>query len=177
MTETAMEGERGAASRALRGLGRFLLRTKLYWGLIVLVAVGVFSSPVNSHGVNIFLSPGNLSNVLRQVSNNGIGSNGIGSYTWTFPTTSADHSQIVYVTATDSNGLKGQIPFSLTVNGAPNTAPVHATETLPLLVYRQMFGLFDTGAAASVAVLMLLFLLLLAIAYLQLATRGERVTE
>jgi ABC-type sugar transport system permease subunit len=54
---------------------------------------------------------------------------------------------------------------------------VHATETLPLLVYRQMFGLFDTGAAASVAVLMLLFLLMLAIAYLQLATRGERVSE
>jgi multiple sugar transport system permease protein len=55
--------------------------------------------------------------------------------------------------------------------------PVHATETLPLLVYRQMFGLFDTGAAASVAVLMLIFLLMLAVAYLQLATRGERVTE
>jgi simple sugar transport system permease protein len=72
MTETAMADERGAASRVLLGLGRFLLRTKLYWGLIVLVAVGVFSSPVNSHGVNIFLSPGNLSNVLRQVSNNGI---------------------------------------------------------------------------------------------------------
>ena len=34
--------------------------------------MGVFSSPVNSRGVNIFLSPGNLSNVLRQVSNNGI---------------------------------------------------------------------------------------------------------
>ena len=30
------------------------------------------SSPVNSRGVNIFLSPGNLSDVLRQVSNNGI---------------------------------------------------------------------------------------------------------
>jgi multiple sugar transport system permease protein len=55
--------------------------------------------------------------------------------------------------------------------------PVHFTETLPLLVYRQMFGLFDTGAAAAVAVLMLAFLLILAIAYLQLATRGERVSE
>jgi multiple sugar transport system permease protein len=55
--------------------------------------------------------------------------------------------------------------------------PVHSTETLPLLVYRQMFGLFDTGAAAAVAVLMLIFLLGLAIAYLQLATRGERVSE
>ncbi|HLZ21169.1 MAG TPA: sugar ABC transporter permease [Ktedonobacterales bacterium] len=55
--------------------------------------------------------------------------------------------------------------------------PVHATETLPLLVYRQMFGLFDTGAAAAVAVLMLLFLLLLAVAYLQLTGRSERVSE
>jgi len=53
--------------------------------------------------------------------------------------------------------------------------PVHATETLPLLVYRQMFGLSDTGAAAAVAVLMLLFLLILSIVYLQLANRGERV--
>jgi multiple sugar transport system permease protein len=55
--------------------------------------------------------------------------------------------------------------------------PVHATETLPLLVYRQMFGLFDIGAAAAVAVLMLIFLLALSIVYLQLATRGERVSE
>jgi multiple sugar transport system permease protein len=55
--------------------------------------------------------------------------------------------------------------------------PIHSTETLPLLVYRQMFGVFDTGAAAAVAVLMLLFLLVLAIVYLQLATRAERVSE
>ena len=51
---------------------RFVLSTKLYWGLALLLLVGVLSSPVNSRGVNIFLSPGNLSNVLRQVSNNGM---------------------------------------------------------------------------------------------------------
>lgn len=56
----------------LQSVGRFLLRTKLYWGLAVLLAAGVWLSPVNSRGVNIFLSPGNLSDVLRQVSNNGI---------------------------------------------------------------------------------------------------------
>ena len=50
MTETAMEGERGAASRALRGLGRFLLRTKLYWGLLLIFAIGVLFSPVTSSG-------------------------------------------------------------------------------------------------------------------------------
>src|SRR5215475_10647074 len=53
-------------------VGQFFLRTKLCWGLIVLFAAGVFTSPVSSRGVNIFLSPGNLSDVLRQVSNNGI---------------------------------------------------------------------------------------------------------
>ena len=53
-------------------VGQFFLRTKLYWGLIVLFAAGVFSSPVSSKGVNIFLTPGNLADVLRQVSNNGI---------------------------------------------------------------------------------------------------------
>jgi simple sugar transport system permease protein len=53
-------------------VGQFFLRTKLYWGLIVLFAAGVFTSPVSSKGVNIFLTPGNLADVLRQVSNNGI---------------------------------------------------------------------------------------------------------
>jgi simple sugar transport system permease protein len=56
----------------LRGTGRFLMRTKLFWGLIALFAVGALISPVSSHGVNIFLTSGNLSDVLRQVSNNGI---------------------------------------------------------------------------------------------------------
>jgi simple sugar transport system permease protein len=55
-----------------RRLVRFLLATKLFWGLAVLYAVGVLSSPVNRRGINIFLSPGNQSDVLRQVSNNGI---------------------------------------------------------------------------------------------------------
>jgi FtsP/CotA-like multicopper oxidase with cupredoxin domain len=66
--------------------------------------------------------PVTLSSSVGKISDNGIGANGIGSYTWTFP--AADHSQIVYVTATDSNGLKGQIPFSLKVNGSANAAPV-----------------------------------------------------
>ena len=53
-------------------LSAFLLRTKLYWSLLILLAVGIITSPVSSKGVNIFLSTGNLSDVLRQVSNNGI---------------------------------------------------------------------------------------------------------
>ena len=56
----------------LSSIGKFLLQTKLFWGLAVLYLVGIFSSPINHKGVNIFLSPGNQSDVLRQVSNNGI---------------------------------------------------------------------------------------------------------
>ena len=51
---------------------KFILTTKLFWGLAVLYATGVVLSPVNNKGVNIFLSPGNQADVLRQVSNNGI---------------------------------------------------------------------------------------------------------
>jgi simple sugar transport system permease protein len=52
--------------------GKFLLRTKLFWGLAVLYLMGIALSPVNRKGINIFLEPGNQSDVLRQVSNNGI---------------------------------------------------------------------------------------------------------
>jgi simple sugar transport system permease protein len=53
-------------------VGKFILQTKLFWGLAALYLVGIFSSPVNRKGLNIFLEPGNQSDVLRQVSNNGI---------------------------------------------------------------------------------------------------------
>jgi simple sugar transport system permease protein len=58
--------------RVLSFAGKFLLKTKLFWGLAALYSVGIVLSPVNRHGANIFLSPGNQSDVLRQVSNNGI---------------------------------------------------------------------------------------------------------
>src|SRR3984893_11165796 len=53
-------------------VGKFILQTKLFWGLAALYLVGIFSSPVNRKGLNIFLEPGNQSDVLRQVSINGI---------------------------------------------------------------------------------------------------------
>ncbi len=53
-------------------VGKFILQTKLFWGLAALYLVGIFSSPINRKGLNIFLEPGNQSDVLRQVSNNGI---------------------------------------------------------------------------------------------------------
>ena len=41
---------------------------------------------------------------------------GGGTWSWSYPTTGApNESQLVYVTATDSAGLKGQVAFSLTV--------------------------------------------------------------
>ncbi len=51
---------------------KLISRTKLYWGLIAIFLVGVLSSPVTSSGKNIFLSSGNLLDVLRQVSTTGL---------------------------------------------------------------------------------------------------------
>jgi simple sugar transport system permease protein len=51
---------------------KLISRTKLYWGLIALFLIGVLSSPVSSKGNNIFLSSGNLLDVLRQVSTTGL---------------------------------------------------------------------------------------------------------
>lgn len=51
---------------------KVLARTKLYWGLIAILLIGVLGSPVSSKGNNIFLSYGNLLDVLRQVSTTGL---------------------------------------------------------------------------------------------------------
>ncbi|MGA0607383.1 ABC transporter permease [Phenylobacterium sp. VNQ135] len=46
--------------------------TKLYWGMLLVVAAGAAISPLDSAGANIFLSLPNLTDVLRQVSITGI---------------------------------------------------------------------------------------------------------
>lgn len=70
MTDT---GERAmASSNTMEWLKGIVKATKLYWGLALLFAVGVLSSPVSSKGHNIFLSFGNLSDVFRQISVTGI---------------------------------------------------------------------------------------------------------
>ena len=56
---------------------RALSRTKLYWGLLLIFAVGALYSPVTSSGKNIFLSYGNLTDVLRQVSITGLVATGM----------------------------------------------------------------------------------------------------
>jgi len=56
---------------------RLLARTKLYWGLAAIFLIGVLTSPVSSKGNNIFLSYGNLLDVLRQVSTVGLVATGM----------------------------------------------------------------------------------------------------
>ncbi|MDA4848729.1 ABC transporter permease [Hoeflea poritis] len=51
---------------------KLLEKTKLYWGLAALIVFGALTSPLSSKGANIFLSIGNLTDVLRQVSVTGI---------------------------------------------------------------------------------------------------------
>ena len=52
-------------------------RTKLYWGLLLIFGLGAGFSPVTSSGRNIFLSYGNLTDVLRQVSITGLVATGM----------------------------------------------------------------------------------------------------
>jgi len=56
---------------------RALSRTKLYWGLLIICLTGALTSPHSSAGHNIFLSYGNLTDVLRQVSITGLVATGM----------------------------------------------------------------------------------------------------
>ena len=56
---------------------RILSRTKLYWGLAIICLIGALASPHASSGRNIFLSYGNLTDVLRQVSITGLVATGM----------------------------------------------------------------------------------------------------
>src|ERR1700704_3744370 len=56
---------------------RLLSRTKLYCGLLMILLIGALASPHSSSGKNIFLSYGNLTDVLRQVSITGLVATGM----------------------------------------------------------------------------------------------------
>ncbi|MCR4438765.1 MAG: ABC transporter permease [bacterium] len=58
--------------QGVRRLLELLALLKLYLGLAALFAAGIALSPIAADGTNVFLSPDNLADVLRQVSNNGI---------------------------------------------------------------------------------------------------------
>ncbi|WP_093175577.1 ABC transporter permease [Pseudovibrio sp. Tun.PSC04-5.I4] len=73
MTTTAPQSAATQSRSKFISLSQLLLgRTKLYWGLFGLVLFGALASPLSSKGNNIFLSLGNLTDVLRQVSVTGI---------------------------------------------------------------------------------------------------------
>jgi simple sugar transport system permease protein len=63
--------------RAVMKALRALARTKLYWGLLMICLIGALASPHSSSGKNIFLSTGNLTDVLRQVSITGLVATGM----------------------------------------------------------------------------------------------------
>lgn len=52
--------------------------------------------------------------------------------------------------------------------------PVIATQTLPLMVYKEAFGLNDMGRASAVAVAMMLVMLSFMLLYLRVSRDGER---
>jgi multiple sugar transport system permease protein len=55
--------------------------------------------------------------------------------------------------------------------------PIIATQTLPLMVYKDAFGLNDMGRASAVAVTMMLVMLSFMVLYLKLAGRDERESQ
>ncbi len=72
---TVMEPNSPTVKQDRAGAAMFmqlLSKTKLYWGLFALILFGALTSPLSSKGNNIFLSLGNLTDILRQVSVTGI---------------------------------------------------------------------------------------------------------
>jgi hypothetical protein len=90
---------------------------------------GNFFDP-NSDPVSLSSSVGTMQNT------------GGGNFKWTFPTGSAN-SQFVYLTATDSNGLKSQIPFFLRITNSPPTL------VLPVSAHGNFARPFSLGISAT----------------------------
>ncbi len=73
MKATSLSKPQGVTGKpATAILLSLVAKTKLYWGLAALIVFGIFTSPLSSKGNNIFMSVGNLTDVLRQVSVTGI---------------------------------------------------------------------------------------------------------
>ncbi|MGF6969702.1 simple sugar transport system permease protein [Paraburkholderia sp. WC7.3g] len=65
------------ATTRRRQLSVLMTHLKYYLGLIVLLVVGAFTSPLANDGSNIFLSSANISDVFREVANVGVMSIGM----------------------------------------------------------------------------------------------------
>lgn len=73
MKATSLSKPQGVTGKSITSvLLSLAAKTKLYWGLAALIIFGIFTSPLSSKGNNIFMSVGNLTDVLRQVSVTGI---------------------------------------------------------------------------------------------------------
>lgn len=73
MKSTSLSKPQGVAGKPVTAILLSLVaKTKLYWGLAALIVFGILTSPMSSKGNNIFMSVGNLTDVLRQVSVTGI---------------------------------------------------------------------------------------------------------
>jgi len=70
--EPAPVPSRAAARSPLQALWSLILKTKLFWGLALVLLAGAILSPTDRSGASIFLESGNLTDVLRQVSIIGI---------------------------------------------------------------------------------------------------------
>lgn len=71
MSEIAVIEKEGPRVTFGERAGRFLLRFQSYFGLIAIIVVSALLSPVRN-GVNVFLTPTNLLNIVRFASENGI---------------------------------------------------------------------------------------------------------
>ena len=70
MSEATLE-QRRTFSSTLEAVGHFVLRFQSYFGLIGIVIISAMLSPTRN-GINIFLTPTNLLNIVRFASENGI---------------------------------------------------------------------------------------------------------
>jgi simple sugar transport system permease protein len=124
---------------------RLLSRTKLYWGLVLIFLIGALTSPVTSSGKNIFLSYGNLTDVLRQVSITGLVATGmtivilIGGIDLSVGTMMAFSTVICAMLLTQEGWT------AATIMGAPATALVAFT-AVAILVHFIFRGLAQSRA-------------------------------
>lgn len=72
IVDDAARSGRPAGRAVLRSVREAILKTKLFWGLALVIIAGTLFSPVDRTGASIFLDSGNLTDVLRQVSIIGI---------------------------------------------------------------------------------------------------------
>jgi simple sugar transport system permease protein len=134
---------------------RLISRTKLYWGLVLIFLIGAVFSPVTSSGKNIFLSYGNLTDVLRQVSITGLVATGMTIVILIGGIDLSVGSMMAFSTVICAMLLTQQGWTAATIMGAPAAALV-AFVGMAALIHFAFRGLaqgrtIETGHRAGVA--------------------------